>query len=247
MKRNRARGGRGRTDGRRDREYRVRDHRGGGRRPTGPGPVPGTGTRWTRAGPSGTTRPARAETLAPFAAQVHNGHILNQTVWNWYFDAGTDELNSAGMAKLDSIAQTRPAPDPRLYLQVARDVVVTPDKVDDAARLRDDLTAKRAEAVQKYMAQQPAVRPVAYELFVHDPAPVGLNAEFAASSYRGQRLGYVGGLQNTSGGAGAIGTGGGGGGSASGYGGSSALPAPAAPAPGTNAGGVGPGGAGPGY
>src|SRR5438034_8065979 len=67
---------------------------------------------------------ARAEVLAPFAAQVNNGNVLNQTVWNWYFEAGTDKLTGAGRAKLDSLAQTRPVPDSRLYLQAARDVAV---------------------------------------------------------------------------------------------------------------------------
>ena len=63
--------------------------------------------------------------LAPFAAQVNNGQVLNQTVWNWYFETGTDKLTPAGRTKLDSIAQTRPQPDGReLYLQAARDVVV---------------------------------------------------------------------------------------------------------------------------
>src|SRR4051794_6467714 len=73
---------------------------------------------------------ARAEVVAPFATQVNNGHVLNQTIWNWYFDAGGDKLNTAGMAKLDSLARERPGPDPRLYLQSARDVLVTPETMD---------------------------------------------------------------------------------------------------------------------
>ena len=73
---------------------------------------------------------ARAEVIAPFAAQVNNGTVLNQTIWNWYFEAGTDKLTPAGRAKLDSIAQTRPVPDSRLYLQAARDVPVTNENID---------------------------------------------------------------------------------------------------------------------
>src|SRR5205823_7115379 len=90
---------------------------------------------------------ARQEVVAPFAAQVNNGHILDQTIWNWYFETGTDKLNTAGMAKLDALARERPAPDPRLYLQAARDVAPTPANMDKLGALRDDLTAQRAVSV----------------------------------------------------------------------------------------------------
>jgi hypothetical protein len=137
---------------------------------------------------------ARQETVAPFAAQANNAHVLEQTIWNWQFESGTDKLNSAGMAKLDALARQRPAPDARLYLQAARDVVVTPANADKLGELRQDLTAKRAAAVQKYMASQPSITPVAYEIYVHDPIVPGIPAEFAAAAYRGQGLGYRGGL-----------------------------------------------------
>ena len=151
---------------------------------------------------------ARSEVLAPFATQVSNGNVLNQTLWNWYFEPGTDKLTSAGRAKLDSITQTRPAPDTRLYLQAARDVAVTPENIDRVGTTRDDLTSKRAAAVQRYMATQPVIgTPVAYEIHVHDAVPPGIAAEFAAAAYRGQIRGYTGVLTP----GGGIGGGGGGG------------------------------------
>jgi hypothetical protein len=198
--------------------------------------------------PERYNRVARDEVLAPFAAQVNNGHVLNQTIWNWYFDAGTDKLNTAGLAKLDSIARTRPAPDYRLYLQAARDVVVTPTNMDKVAAERDELTARRAAAIQKYMATQPAIgTPVAYEVFVHDAPTVGIPAEFSASSFRGQSRGYVGGI-------------GGGGGTTPSAAGTSAPPAssvgggapsgpgggPTGPGPNPSAGGAPGSGTGPG-
>src|SRR5262245_42843496 len=73
---------------------------------------------------------ARQEVVAPFAAQVHNGHFLHQTMWTWYFEPGTDKLNSAGLAKLDSLARERPAPDPKIYLQTSRDLAATPENAD---------------------------------------------------------------------------------------------------------------------
>ena len=152
---------------------------------------------------------ARSEVLASFGPQVNNGHVLEQTVWNWYFEAGTANLNAAGQAKLDSIAQTRPAPDPRLFLQVARDVsVVVGGGVDTVVARRDELNAKRAEAVQKYMATQPTLNPVAYELSLIDPVTPGIRAEFGVNAYRGQQGGYRGGIGGASGGAGTHATGG---------------------------------------
>ena len=152
---------------------------------------------------------ARTETLAPFAAQVNNGNVLNQTIWNWYFEVNekdrspSDRLTEAGRRKLDSIAQTRPSPDSRLYIQAARDLAVTGDNADKISGLRDDLTARRAAAIQKYMSTQPTIggNAVAYEIFVHDAPTSGMPAEFAASSFRSQTLGYRGGIGGAAGGA----------------------------------------------
>ena len=144
--------------------------------------------------PERYTSAARANVLAPFAAQVHNGHVLNQTVWNWYFEPGTDKLTPAGAAKLDSIARTRPSPDPRLYLQVARDVPVTPNNLDTVGGTRDDLTARRAAVVRRYMDAQPAVERVPYEVYVHDAIAPGIGAPFAIIAFQGQGQGYRGGI-----------------------------------------------------
>lgn len=159
--------------------------------------------------PERYTATARAEVIAPFAAQVHNGHVLEQTVWNWHFEPGTDVITPAGQAKLDAISQVRPQPDSKVYLQVARDVpAYGTGGLDTVAARRDELTAKRAEAVRKYMAAQPSLHGVAYEIFVHDAPVPGMPAEFSARAYRGQATGYVGGL--SSGGAGVTSTGSGG-------------------------------------
>lgn len=154
--------------------------------------------------PERYTMTARSEVLAPFAQQVNNGHTLHQTIWNWYFEAGTDKLNTAGRAKLDSIAQTRPSPDTRLYLQAARDLAMTPENADKVAAERESLTQKRAAAIQKYMGQQPAIggNATAYEIFVHDTPTLGMPASFTATSVRQQQSGYRGNLPGGIGGAG---------------------------------------------
>ena len=151
---------------------------------------------------------ARLEVVAPFAQQVHNGHVMNQTVYNWYFEAGSDKLTPAGVEKLDSLARVRPVPDAKIYIQTARDIVVTAENTGKIADLRANLDAKRGAAIQKYMAEQPAFgTAVAYEVYVHDPVVPGINSDFASFAYRGSLRGYRGGVSG--GGTGSLSTGGG--------------------------------------
>jgi len=153
---------------------------------------------------------ARQAVVAPFAQQVANGHFLHQSLWNFYFEPGTDKLTPGGMEKLDSVARTTPSPDPRLYIQTAHDLGVTPDNQDKAGALRNELNGKRAMAIKRYMATQfgPAIE---YEVYVHDAPVPSIYSAFAAAAYRGQLSGYQGGLT-----AGSIGIGSVGGGSGSG-------------------------------
>src|SRR5262245_50118696 len=62
---------------------------------------------------------ARQEVYAASAPQIRNGHVLDQTVWNWHFKPGTDELHPAGMEKLDYIIRRRPQADCHVYVQTA--------------------------------------------------------------------------------------------------------------------------------
>ncbi len=136
---------------------------------------------------------ARQATLAPFAQQVHNGHVLNQTIFTYYFETGTDKLTSAGREKLDSIARTRPAPDPKLYIQAAtRDIPVTDANAAKILELRSELDVKRAAAIQKYLATVPTYAPVSYEVYVHNPETPGISSEFAGSAYRSSASGSTG-------------------------------------------------------
>jgi hypothetical protein len=183
---------------------------------------------------------AREAVVAPFAQQVYNGHVLNQSVWNHYFEFGTATLTPAGAEKLISLARVRPGPDPRIYLQTARDL---PTNVDPAktADIRADLDVKRAATIQKFMANQPAFGgPVPYEIFVHDPATPSIRADMVTRSYNGSFLGYRGGV--TGAGTGVLGTGGGQGTlTAIPTGGGSGTPAGSSTGSGTGSGtGVGP-------
>ena len=136
---------------------------------------------------------ARQAVVAPFAQQAANGHFLNQTLWNFYFEPGTDRLTAGGMEKLDSLAHATPGPDPRIYLQHAQDIGATPDNLAKLGGMRTDLDARRAAAVRRYMASSFGP-PIEYEVLVHDAPTPKLYGVFAGNAFRGQQLGYVGGI-----------------------------------------------------
>jgi hypothetical protein len=115
-------------------------------------------------------------------AQSNKGHILEQTVWNWYFETDpeskkpSERLNGAGIAVLQRIARTLPAPDFQLYLQNAQDIPyvdgVAPEKL---LKSRNELNEKRAQAVQRFMATQtPLHGGGVYQIAVHDFAPTSI-------------------------------------------------------------------------
>lgn len=156
---------------------------------------------------------ARLETLQPFQAQALNGQVLGQTVWNYHFEAGTDKLTPAGLQSLDQVAQKRPAPDGRMFLQTARDIGYDPATPEKYADTRRDLDERRAKAIQKYLAAQMAARPMNFDVQVIDPVDPAISARYPANAIRGlvnQYQATMGALG--AGGGGAMGGGGAGGG-----------------------------------
>jgi hypothetical protein len=152
---------------------------------------------------------ARKEVDAAMAPQVQNGHVLDQTVWNFYFEPGTDRLTPLGLDRLAYIARRRPQPDCNLYLQTAQDLTYDPAAPEKTAEARQELDEKRKAAVQRFLVQQTAGHPVAFNITVHDPAevsqagiPVGLTVLQMYSRSRGGLQGGAGG------GGGAVGGGG---------------------------------------
>jgi len=129
----------------------------------------------------------RREVVESFAPQVQNGHILDQTVWNYDFEKGTDQLNGMGLSKLDYMVRRRPAPDACIYLATARDVIYDPANADAYGNGRRELDSKRVAAVQKYLAQQMVGRPMQFEVLIHDPFEVGMPAEESATAIRQQQ------------------------------------------------------------
>ncbi len=127
---------------------------------------------------------ARREVISAFAPQVQNGHILDQTIYNYQFEPGTDRLTQAGQDQLDVLLRRRPVPDPRIFLATARDLGYDPGNPDALASARSDLDNRRAAAVQRYIWAQMAGRPMPFEIVVHDPMPVGEHADPANRSIR---------------------------------------------------------------
>src|SRR5262245_18666843 len=115
---------------------------------------------------------ARAELHAAFAPQVSNGHVLDQTIWNYHFEAGSDRLTPGALEHLAYLARRRPAADPVVYLQTAHDIAYNPDNPRDLTRKREDLDAKRATAIKNYLSAQTAGgRSIDFQVMVHNPPP----------------------------------------------------------------------------
>jgi len=134
---------------------------------------------------------ARQEVNEAFCAQVNNGHVLDQTVWNYHFEAGTDKLTPGALQHLAYLARRRPTPDPVLYLQTAQDVPYDPAAPERYAEQRTGLDGRRIESVKKFLGAQTAGRGVDFQVMVHDPSEVGMAAQPAALSiqkmYQGVR------------------------------------------------------------
>jgi hypothetical protein len=139
---------------------------------------------------------ARRSVLAPFAQQVSNGQVVHNTLWNWYFEPGSDRLHPAGMDRLDAIS--RQSPGTRIYLQTANDLVLSPDNASKIHELRDELNTKRAMVVEQYLASKPGSP--SFELAVHNGPTPKLYAPFATSALRSQLQRYTGGLGGQGGG-----------------------------------------------
>jgi hypothetical protein len=143
---------------------------------------------------------ARNEVLAPFAIHATNGTIVDHTLWNYYFDAGTDRLNAAGRDRLDYLARRRPAPESKVFLQTSRDLVYDAAAPDKFAAARQDLDARRVQAVQQYLSASTAGRPLTFEVAVIDPNDhsfIAVGPAFAIRSWPYRFMSSVSGVRNT--------------------------------------------------
>lgn len=141
---------------------------------------------------------AQQEVCEPLGTQINNGHILDQTIWNWYFEGGKARLTRAGEDKLLQLVRRRPYPDPVIYLATAHDIsFVQEAPVETFLQAQEKLNRDRTEAIQKYLATQTAGRNLSFQIYWHDPTPpyasgsgvlrsvLGMNAAFQGSQGAG--------------------------------------------------------------
>src|SRR5262249_55116814 len=103
---------------------------------------------------------SKREVNEAMAPQMLNGHILDQSVWDDQFEAGTDKLTVGGQEHLKILARRRPHADPVIFLQEAQDVAYDPAKPDAYARARAELTTKRQQAIQTFLGAYTARSPM---------------------------------------------------------------------------------------
>lgn len=140
--------------------------------------------RVDRCWPERYNKTARKSLVDAFAPQVQNGQVLDQTVWNYFFETGTDELNGYGRSKLDYMVRRRPEPDPNVFVQTAHDLPYDAAMPDKQAEVRRELDIKRVASVQRYLNAQTVGRPFRFELAIHDPFMVGANSSMARGNAR---------------------------------------------------------------
>jgi hypothetical protein len=161
---------------------------------------------------------SRQEVVAALAPQVNNGHALDQTVWNYHFEIGSDKLTEGGRQHLAYLARRRPAPDNVVFLQTAQDINYDPAAPAKFSEARVQLDNRRTQAIQNYLTAETAGRGVNFDVLVHDPGEVGISAVAGGLSAQKMNAAAVGalpgaagaGASNVSGGGGASGGGGGG-------------------------------------
>jgi hypothetical protein len=158
-----------------------------------------------RAYPQRYSHMAIKEVNDGMAPQVQNGQILDQTIWTYYFEPGTDRLTPAGLEHLAYIVRRRPCPDTTVYLQTANDLVYDPACPERFAGARQELDGLRTQAIQKFLVASSAGRPADFVVITHDPGDTTIPAVAATPAFNG----YV----NTTKGR-LVGAGGGGGGGA---------------------------------
>jgi len=141
---------------------------------------------------------ARKEVHEGFVPQVQNGHILDQTIWNWMFYPGKEQLHPSGMEHLTYLIRRRPAPDAVIYLASSQDIAYDPAAPEKFVAARNDLNQRRKVAIEKYVAAQAADRGLKFEVMIHDPAEPALPGE----ALRGAAVRWYGAFQGSAGAAG---------------------------------------------
>ncbi len=114
---------------------------------------------------------SRRDTKAACQPEAYNGRVLDQTIWNWYFEPGTERLTAGGLEHLAWIGRRKPQPDTLVFLQTAQDFPYDPTAPDKLAETRADLDARRIVAIKKVLQAQTEGK-YQFEIEIHDPAEI---------------------------------------------------------------------------
>ncbi len=143
---------------------------------------------------------SRHELIEDMAPQVNNGVVLDQTIWNYQFEPGTDHLTPGGLEKLSNLARRRPAPDCTIYLATAEDLIYDAAAPNKLVEARVELDDKRRDAILKYLGAETAGRSLSFNVVVHDPADPGFSARALGAAANGM-VSRFGGAGTSAGGA----------------------------------------------
>lgn len=157
---------------------------------------------------------ARDNVVQPFDAMANNANNLDVTVWNTHFEAGKENLNAAGLRKIDYIARRLPSPVSKVWIQTARDLPYDAANPQKVVNLRTELDAKRCQAVLAYLSAQPNGQAMHYDVQAHDAVDPAMPTQGPTNAYRGLAAQFgssvggtgIGGAQVGSGGGAAPGT-----------------------------------------
>ncbi len=163
---------------------------------------------------------ARGSVVEPQKTMDTNGTALEQTVYNYHFREGSDELLPGGKSLLIRLARRRPQPETQIYVQTTNDESVLSNRnLEEIGPKRKELNEKRVKVVAEFLK---AIRPdVGFTITIHDPAKIGIFSEEARTAVRDMHNSAVGNMQlqgpggvSAGGGGGSAGGGGAGGGGA---------------------------------
>jgi hypothetical protein len=145
---------------------------------------------------------AEKEVNAGFTPQVQNGHILDQTIWTYFFEPGSDRLTPAGLDHLAYLVRRRPCPDTVVYVQTVNDLPFDPACPERYAAACQELDGRRVMAVQKFLVARTAPRPVDFQVVLHDPGDVTIATTGLGFALPQMYSRYRGGLLSAGGGGG---------------------------------------------
>jgi hypothetical protein len=111
---------------------------------------------------------ANKEAGSAIGGVMNNGKVLDQTIWNYHFEPGTDRLTAGGLDHLAYLVRRRPQPEPHIYVQPSQDAGKDLAGLEKkAARL--ELDRKRKRAIESFLAAHMVGKQSKIQVLIQDP------------------------------------------------------------------------------